>query len=132
MFWCIFQCVSVVFLYICFIGDTVKKRRLKPGVVPSLHLPLRSHDKEVLSPIKRRKEQRAHRAAKRALGCVIFLSDCITFGLICILQLKVTWLFLFYNNAGPHQSTETEMGRSQVWRTFKTLPSVAHNFVAFF
>ncbi|KAK3916520.1 DNA transposase [Frankliniella fusca] len=48
---------------------TGKKRRLKPGVVPSQNLPIRSHDKVISSPLKRKREQRGERAKKRASRC---------------------------------------------------------------
>ncbi|KAK3911868.1 DNA transposase [Frankliniella fusca] len=44
---------------------TGKKRRLKPGSVPSQNLPKRSHDKVLTSPLKRKKQQRQDRASKR-------------------------------------------------------------------
>ncbi|KAJ1522441.1 hypothetical protein ONE63_001631 [Megalurothrips usitatus] len=44
---------------------TGKLRRLKPGSVPSQHLPQRVHDKVLSSPLKRKHTERAARASKR-------------------------------------------------------------------
>ncbi|KAK3916958.1 putative transposase for insertion sequence element IS702 [Frankliniella fusca] len=58
------------------VQGTLKKRRLKPTAIPSLHLPKRSADRVVLSPVKRKREARDDRAKKRAnLKCLASTSE---------------------------------------------------------
>ncbi|KAK3931645.1 C-terminal-binding protein 1 [Frankliniella fusca] len=46
-----------------------KKPKLKRNVIPSKCLPVRSHDRCEPSPVKRRKQARSDRAAKRSIWC---------------------------------------------------------------
>ncbi|XP_034248786.1 uncharacterized protein LOC117649814 isoform X2 [Thrips palmi] len=50
--------------YIISLGAGLK-RRLKPGIIPSQNLPNRVHDKVVSSPVKRKRQERVERVAKR-------------------------------------------------------------------
>ena len=52
--------------YLLFTANPGKKRILKKKAVPSLKLPIRSHDRKETSPMKRSRESRKRRAEARS------------------------------------------------------------------